>query len=242
MASTRHHHQQQQQASPAAVTTAAPSPIPHYLNATLSKKSSSASIHTVDSPLTASPRSSFEDHPIVDEIEALPTPHPGSSTSTSSLDLLSQTRQQHHFVFPPPSSSSTEKTENTIIPVLSTDILRPSLSNEIPKLSDNLNLGDDNQATLMKREKSRQTDQQEEEIDLVGKQVGNYCISKLLGVGAFSHVYLANHVDTNELFAIKSIQKGKLLDDPRVRSSIEREVGVLKVQHKKKGLRFGRER
>lgn len=66
----------------------------------------------------------------------------------------------------------------------------------------------------------------------VGTMLGAYRLERLLGVGAFSQVYLATQ-DDQQLFAIKTIQKGKLLDDPRVRSSIEREIGILKVEMKK---------
>jgi serine/threonine protein kinase len=66
----------------------------------------------------------------------------------------------------------------------------------------------------------------------VGTMLGAYRLERLLGVGAFSQVYLATQDES--MFAIKTIQKGKLFDDPRVRSSIEREVGILKVKKKKK--------
>ncbi|KAG2203615.1 hypothetical protein INT47_011709 [Mucor saturninus] len=152
---------------------------------------------SLESPL----RSPFdENQTMVDELLSLPTPHVPA--------------EPRHFVFPIQEIS-----------VISSDIIRPSLSNEIPRLSENLKLGDQDIMT-MRREPVVRKD--ELETDLVGKQIGSYRISRLLGVGAFSHVYLAHHVDTAELFAIKTIQKGRLLDDPRVRSSMEREVGVLK--------------
>lgn len=66
----------------------------------------------------------------------------------------------------------------------------------------------------------------------VGTMLGAYRLERLLGVGAFSQVYLATQDGEQQLFAIKTIQKGKLLDDPRVRSSIEREIGILKVFYK----------
>ncbi|CAO3581721.1 unnamed protein product [Absidia cylindrospora] len=69
--------------------------------------------------------------------------------------------------------------------------------------------------------------------DFVDKQLGHFYIRRLLGTGAFSKVYLAERhdgVDENqvELFAIKTINKVGMLKNPRVRSSIEREVGILK--------------
>lgn len=187
----------------------APSPIPQYLNA----KKHPYSADSPSSPL----RSSFDGN-VVDEILALPTPHP----STASVDSTVPP-QRRHFIFP----ISVDKTSNEI-PVLSSDILRPSLSNEIPRLSENLKLGDTFDVTALKRENiplSRIDD-----ADMIGKLIGSYRVCKSLGMGAFSQVWLATHTETNEFFAIKTIQKGKLLDDPRVRSSIEREVGVLKVR------------
>lgn len=68
------------------------------------------------------------------------------------------------------------------------------------------------------------------EEDIVGKQIGDYRIQKLLGVGAFSKVYLATHTSQGGIeYAIKMINKARIRGDARVRSSIEREVGVLKV-------------
>lgn len=152
--------------------------------------------YSMDSPL----RSPFDENQImVDEISSLPTPHPPI--------------EPRHFVFPIQEIS-----------VISSDI-SPSLSNEIPRLSENLKLGDNEIVTKVQPEPMVKSP----EANLIGKQIGVYKVIKLLGVGAFSQVYLANHVETNELYAIKTIQKGRLLDDPRVRSSIEREVGVLKV-------------
>ncbi|KAI9272395.1 kinase-like domain-containing protein [Helicostylum pulchrum] len=180
----------------------APSPIPQHLHA---KKN----LHSPLSPLS----SCFEEgNMMVDEILSLPTPHP----TTASIV------KPRHFIFPISTTGATNSSQQQI-PVISHDILQASISNEIPRLSENLKLGDDKDILIMGHTASRIQD-----LDLVGKQIGLYRIIKLLGVGAFSHVYLASHVESGQLFAVKAIQKGKLLDDPRVRSSIEREVGVLK--------------
>ncbi|KAI8074577.1 kinase-like domain-containing protein [Gongronella butleri] len=69
--------------------------------------------------------------------------------------------------------------------------------------------------------------------DLIGKQLGDFHVKRLLGVGAFSRVFLAerhsnDNTDRPHLFAIKTISKNGMLKDPRIVSSIEREVGVLK--------------
>lgn len=186
----------------------APSPIPQHLNA---KKV----LHHHNSPSSPLKSAVYDDNEtmVIDEILSLPTPHPQTSTSSTTTK-----QQQRHFIFP------TNTTHDPIIPVLSFNILQTSEPSTIPRLSENLKLGDD-QDILMTHGSTRVQD-----LDLVGNQIGSYRICKLLGVGAFSHVYLASHVDSNVLFAIKVMQKGKLLDDPRVRSSIEREVGVLKVR------------
>jgi hypothetical protein len=70
-----------------------------------------------------------------------------------------------------------------------------------------------------------------QEDNLIGKHIWKFRIKQLLGVGAFSKVYLADNIEENngERFACKMINKDRLREDSRVRSSIEREVGVLKV-------------
>lgn len=77
---------------------------------------------------------------------------------------------------------------------------------------------------------------EEADEDLIDKQLGDFHIRRLLGMGAFSKVYLAERhgSDGTELFAIKTINKFGMMKNPRVRSSIEREVGVLKVTRGKK--------
>ncbi|OAD74439.1 hypothetical protein PHYBLDRAFT_133342 [Phycomyces blakesleeanus NRRL 1555(-)] len=59
--------------------------------------------------------------------------------------------------------------------------------------------------------------------------VDKYHIRSLLGVGAFSRVYLADNIEDSQQYAIKAINKDRMFTNARVRSSIEREVGVLKV-------------
>lgn len=65
--------------------------------------------------------------------------------------------------------------------------------------------------------------------NLIGKHVWKFRIKELLGVGAFSKVYLAHNIEEGGLFAVKMINKERMYQDLRVKSSIEREVGVLKV-------------
>src|SRR5579864_4946596 len=42
--------------------------------------------------------------------------------------------------------------------------------------------------------------------DLVGKQIGNYQLLRLLGKGGFADVYLAEHIHLNTMAAIKVLQ------------------------------------
>ncbi|KAK4519257.1 uncharacterized protein ATC70_009489 [Mucor velutinosus] len=63
---------------------------------------------------------------------------------------------------------------------------------------------------------------------LLGKHIWKFRIKKLLGVGAFSKVFLAHNMEEGGLFAVKMINKERMYQDLRVKSSIEREVGVLK--------------
>ncbi|KAI9359146.1 kinase-like domain-containing protein [Pilaira anomala] len=66
------------------------------------------------------------------------------------------------------------------------------------------------------------------EDNLTGKNIWKFHLQKLLGIGAFSKVYLAEHVEHGEKVAIKVINKNRLRENMRVKTSIEREVGVLK--------------
>lgn len=68
-----------------------------------------------------------------------------------------------------------------------------------------------------------------EEDHLIGKHIWKFRIKELLGVGAFSNVFLADNLEEGGKFAVKMINKERLMEDTRVKSSIDREVGVLKV-------------
>ncbi|CAO3623794.1 unnamed protein product [Cunninghamella blakesleeana] len=91
-----------------------------------------------------------------------------------------------------------------------------------------------------------------DESTLIGKTLWKYKIDRLLGVGAFSKVYLATSIDQknnsnnnsekdddddndyhhhHHQSAIKMISKSKLLKDLRMKSSIEREIAVLQLLH-----------
>ncbi|ORZ03110.1 kinase-like domain-containing protein [Syncephalastrum racemosum] len=72
--------------------------------------------------------------------------------------------------------------------------------------------------------------------DFTNRYVGGYYVRKLLGIGAFSKVYLASTRDTVEsngldvpAYAVKMINKGRLAADERIWSSVKREVAILKL-------------
>ncbi|KAI8093325.1 kinase-like domain-containing protein [Halteromyces radiatus] len=143
-------------------------------------------------------------------------------------------------------------TTSTSIPIIAISPSFVHKNDVIPQLSDHPMLGDmdDNRITSLNIQKStfdkrkiggmvRETTQasttlnNDEDEDLIDKQLGDFYIRRLLGMGAFSKVYLGerhNHQKNKgpEFFAIKTINKLGMMKNPRVRSSIEREVGVLK--------------
>lgn len=143
-----------------------------------------------------------------DKIMALPTPKPSSSGEMKKKFMV--TKEPEH------------------IPVIS--CLSPTISTKMPKLSDEPILGDYIEQPIRREqlyEYNNTTHVLDE--DIVGKQIGSYRISRLLGVGAFSKVYVGDNLKEKKFYAVKTIQKGNLLNDPRIRSSIEREMGILKV-------------
>lgn len=142
-----------------------------------------------------------------DKIMALPTPKPSSSGEMKKKFMV--TKEPEH------------------IPVIS--CLSPTISTKMPKLSDEPILGDYIEQPIRREqlyEYNNTTHVLDE--DIVGKQIGSYRISRLLGVGAFSKVYVGDNLKEKKFYAVKTIQKGNLLNDPRIRSSIEREMGILK--------------
>ncbi|KAI8073091.1 kinase-like domain-containing protein [Gongronella butleri] len=71
-----------------------------------------------------------------------------------------------------------------------------------------------------------------DETQLIGKCIWKFRILRLLGAGAFASVYLALDTDTGDkTSAIKMIRKENMLQNLRVKSSIEREVAVLQHLH-----------
>ncbi|KAG1055859.1 hypothetical protein G6F43_002200 [Rhizopus delemar] len=141
-----------------------------------------------------------------DEIIALPTPKPSHSGEMKRKYLITKKPEQ--------------------IPVI-TSCLSPSIPNHLPKLSNEPMLGDYAEQSKKHQEIQNSAIHVMDE-DVIGKQIGSFRISKLLGVGAFSKVYVGDHLEEKKFYALKIIQKGKLLNDARIRSSIEREIGILK--------------
>lgn len=151
-----------------------------------------------------------------DELMPLPSPAPASTSSVSPV--------------------TPDKDDAETIPVIA---MSPSFSNEkkknkLPSLSDEPQLGDvdDHDPSLhappMRRElKYPSPSPARRHINVIGKQLGDFHIDKLLGVGAFSKVYLATR--DGQLYAIKMLNKDHVESNRRVQQSIDREVGVLKV-------------
>ncbi|KAI9319839.1 kinase-like domain-containing protein [Dichotomocladium elegans] len=140
---------------------------------------------------------------------------------------------------PAPGNPSTPVTDNEqalplheqIIPVIVTSpTLSPGKKNKLPSLVEEPHLGDledrNNSSLpsarfseLMMREHKflSPSPVQYTEENIVGKQIGEYRIGRMLGVGAFSKVYLA--IKHKTPYAIKMISKKRIAEDARVRSS-----------------------
>ncbi|EIE85622.1 hypothetical protein RO3G_10332 [Rhizopus delemar RA 99-880] len=131
-----------------------------------------------------------------DEIIALPTPKPSHSGEMKRKYLITKKPEQ--------------------IPVI-TSCLSPSIPNHLPKLSNEPMLGDYAEQSKKHQEIQNNAIHVMDE-DVIGKQIGSFRISKLLGVGAFSKVYVGDHLEEKKFYALKIIQKGKLLNDARIRS------------------------
>ncbi|KAK4353790.1 hypothetical protein RND71_025984 [Anisodus tanguticus] len=74
--------------------------------------------------------------------------------------------------------------------------------------------------------------QQEDEIRLgggkKGMRLGKYDVGKTLGEGNFGKVKYAKHIDSGQSFAIKILEKSRILD-LRSTDQIKREIGTLKL-------------
>ena len=71
--------------------------------------------------------------------------------------------------------------------------------------------------------------------DLIGQQVGNYRIMRILGRGAFGEVYLGQHVYTEALVAIKMLH-GHILQEPdaqeALRKFLQEAIVVARLEHR----------
>ena len=64
------------------------------------------------------------------------------------------------------------------------------------------------------------------------KKVGNYLLVAKLGQGQFGTVFKATHQETEEVFAVKSIEKKKVNSNPKLRKLFDTEMSVMsKINH-----------
>ncbi|KAF7724607.1 hypothetical protein EC973_000851 [Apophysomyces ossiformis] len=134
------------------------------------------------------------------------------------------------------SSENLASSAPTTIPILIFSPLPPDKTNTFPSLSELPILGDvdEQPQDLLSVPITREfkfpspSPSNAQNEDLIGKLIWKFEIQKLLGVGAFSKVYLANNIESGQKYAIKMISKERMLNDLRVKTSIEREVEILK--------------
>lgn len=155
----------------------------------------------------------------------IPLPSPPHKYSTPNPAFT-----KHSILTPPilclPNTDDSPPT--SAIPILShSPSFSPSKTNIIPSLLEDPMLGDFEENT--KNHGVSMPPPNREEDHLIGKHIWKFRIKKLLGVGAFSNVFLADNLEEGGKFAVKMINKERLMEDTRVKSSIDREVGVLKV-------------
>ncbi|OBZ82034.1 CBL-interacting serine/threonine-protein kinase 16 [Choanephora cucurbitarum] len=130
------------------------------------------------------------------------------------------------------SASSTPLSANSSIPVI---CLSPTFSlsqkNVIPSLQDEPTLGDMDDTGISREQMYTPPSSTigNDDRDVLGKRIWKFRIKQLLGVGAFSRVFLAENLEEGNKVAVKMIHKDSMYHNPRIKSSIEREVGVLKL-------------
>ncbi|KAF1805148.1 kinase-like domain-containing protein [Mucor lusitanicus] len=124
---------------------------------------------------------------------------------------------------PPPSSA---------IPIISlSPSFSPNKTNVIPPLQEVPMLGDMeddpeyycNNGNIVREFKfpSPAPTPYDDVDNLLGKHIWKFRIKELLGVGAFSKVFLAHNMEEGGLFAVKMINKERMYQDLRVKSSGE---------------------
>ncbi|KAI9272231.1 kinase-like domain-containing protein [Helicostylum pulchrum] len=115
-----------------------------------------------------------------------------------------------------------------VIPIISlSPNFSPNKTNIIPSLLEDPMLGDIEDQELGSISKEFKLPSPNED-NLIGKNIWKFRLQKLLGIGAFSKVYLAENIEHGEKVAIKMINKDRMIENLRVKTSIEREVGLLK--------------
>jgi hypothetical protein len=217
-------------------------------NTSVSGSSNSRNNHTKKNSISKSNASSNNNSSVnlsfpEDQIIPLPSPSQPSLTRTNTFTrhsvvtptLVAQDEDtlmaEGEIHTPPPSSA---------IPIISlSPNFSPNKTNIIPPLQEVPMLGDMeddpeyncNNGNITREFKfpSPSPTHYNDVDNLIGKHIWKFRIKKLLGVGAFSKVFLAHNMEEGGFFAVKMINKERMYQDLRVKSSIEREVGVLKV-------------
>ncbi|KAG2187036.1 hypothetical protein INT44_003264 [Umbelopsis vinacea] len=191
-----------------------------------------------------------------DDESFLPLPSPATAMTPSvSTSQFSPTHHTTKYitqsVTPSPTDMEGIKADDPIregdhetnIPILSASpSYAPRKRQEIPSVVDHPILGDsayeENKPHSYVSKKSHLYDTTQakysasplgnnREERMIGKTIWKFRIQKLLGVGAFSKVYLVECTETGKKYAIKMISKDRLALDSRIRSSIDREVAIL---------------
>jgi hypothetical protein len=198
--------------------------------------------------------SAFSSSSFSDDDSFLPLPSPAAavtpSASTSTLNpSVHATKYITRSTTPSPTESEGQlgpSDSDLNIPILSASpSYTPRKKREIPSVLDFPLLGDsvyedqDQPPKSHYASKSYLLDHQskyhasplgsKKEERMIGKTIWKFRIQKLLGVGAFSKVYLVECTETGKKYAIKMISKDRLAHDSRIRSSIDREVAILEV-------------
>lgn len=156
-----------------------------------------------------------------------PLPSPPHKHSTPNPAFI-----KHNIITPRLTPNTDDSPPTSAIPILShSPNFSPSKTNIIPSLLEDPMLGDfeENMTSNTQNHKVSIPSPNREEDYLIGKHIWKFRIKELLGVGAFSNVFLADNLEEGGKFAVKMINKERLTEDTRVKASIEREVGVLKV-------------
>jgi serine/threonine protein kinase len=105
--------------------------------------------------------------------------------------------------------------------------LGPGTTRAAAAVAGNLDLLQLVQAASMKMSAAAQQQQQQQQLQQ-RTRIGNYEIGKTLGEGTFAKVKYGRHVDTGASFAIKIIDKDKILKHKMIQQ-IKREISTMKL-------------